>query len=138
MRRVYLDSCVVIYAVEGRDALRTVVRGKLLRTAQEPVGVVISDLTRLECRVWPKRRQNMTLLAQYDAFFMSPGMISAELSSRVFDLATDLRATHGLKTADALHLAAALSANCEELWTNDGRLGRAAGDRLRVVIVGET
>lgn len=78
------------------------------------------------------------LLAQYDAFFMSPGMISAELSSRVCDLATDLRATHGLKTADALHLAAALSANCEELWTNDGRLGRAAGDRLRVVIVGET
>ena len=37
------------------------------------------------------------------------------------------RVQHGLKTPDALHLAAALHHGCTEFWTNDDRLRAAAG-----------
>lgn len=41
--------------------------------------------------------------------------------------ALGLRAQHGLKTPDALHLATALHHGCTEIWTNDDRLKAAAG-----------
>lgn len=73
------------------------------------------------------------MLARYDRFFSTPGYIHILLDSTAFDLATELRARHGLKTPDALHLAAAIASGCGELWTNDGRLTRAADNRIRVI-----
>ena len=45
-----------------------------------------------------------------------------------FGLAAHIRADHGLKTPDAIHLAAALESGCAELWTNDDRFVRAGAD----------
>ena len=42
--------------------------------------------------------------------------------------ATELRASHGLKTADALHLATALQHGCVALISNDKRLEKAGVD----------
>ena len=53
----------------------------------------------------------------------------------VFDLATELRAEHGIKTPDALHLAAAIHGGCDALWTNDKRLARAAAERIRIKVL---
>jgi uncharacterized protein len=39
-----------------------------------------------------------------------------------FDRAAELRASHGLKTPDALHAGLAIVHGCDELWTNDQRL----------------
>jgi predicted nucleic acid-binding protein len=55
------------------------------------------------------------------------------LDRPLFDLATQLRVRHRLKTPDALHLAAALHSGCVEFWTNDDRLANAAQDRLRLL-----
>lgn len=44
------------------------------------------------------------------------------LDEEHFARAAELRAEHGLKTPDALHLAAAQLYGCDELWTNDSRL----------------
>ncbi|WP_091334734.1 PIN domain-containing protein [Allochromatium warmingii] len=56
-----------------------------------------------------------------------------ELNRYVFEHATELRAQHRLATPDALHLAAAIDAGCEEFWTNDRRLEHAAAGLLAVV-----
>jgi len=88
--------------------------------------------------VGPKRRKDIMLLEQYDQFFSTPGFLYMGLDNAVFDLATDLRAAHGLKTPDALHLAAALVTGCHEFWTNDTRLAATAGTRLQVVTFGES
>lgn len=53
-----------------------------------------------------------------------------DLNRIVFGQATDLRVIHNLKTPDALHLAAALTANCDQFWTNDQQLVKAINDKL--------
>jgi predicted nucleic acid-binding protein len=55
------------------------------------------------------------------------------MNRQVFDLATELRVQHAIKTPDALHLAAALLSSCREFWTDDKRLASAAQDRIRIV-----
>jgi predicted nucleic acid-binding protein len=70
---------------------------------------------------------------------MYEGMLSAfellPLSPEVFDLATTLRALHGLKTPDALHAACAVHHGCDQIWTNDDRF-RQLSSRIAVRIIG--
>jgi predicted nucleic acid-binding protein len=53
-------------------------------------------------------------------------MVHLELDETAFLHAAELRARHGLKTPDALHLAAAQLTGCRELWTNDARFAAAS------------
>ena len=133
--RVYLDSCIIIYFTEGGADMQERIGRRLLSTEGNGPSIVFTDLSRLECRVKPLATGDSAVLTDYDDFFAMPGFEKFGLDTVTFDVATDLRARHRLKTPDALHLAAALSAKCDELWTNDERLGRAAGDRIRIVTI---
>lgn len=128
--RLYLDACVVIYYIERHpvhfDAIAT--RLDELRTQ-----AVVSELCRLECLVKPMRENNIELLQRYDIFFRANNLLATPFSRTVFQLATELRAIHGLKTPDALHLAAAISSGCDEFWTNDYRLEKAADGRVDIL-----
>ena len=132
MARPFLDSCIVIYYVELEPVLAPRI-GAALSAFGADSRAVVSDLVRLECRVGPRRAADDRLLARYDAFFARDQLVTAPLNATTFDLATDLRARHGLKTADALHLATAIQSGCDEFWTRDRRLAPAAGTHLRVV-----
>ncbi len=87
----------------------------------------------------PWRTCEAVLSEAFHLLGRSGGPALAELLRRgavlpVFDLATELRAQHGLKTPDALHLAAALRAGCDEFWTNDEHLAKAAAGRIGIVV----
>jgi predicted nucleic acid-binding protein len=130
-RRIYLDSCVLIYRIQCVEPW-----ADRIARALEPVENVrlfVTDLTRLECRVFPLRHGDADLLGRYERFFKRSDVAQIPLSHEVFDLATDLRASYSLKTPDALHLAAAIHAGCDEFWTNDKRLAKAAENRIRLV-----
>jgi len=133
--RVYLDSCIVIYLVQAPDPIRDAVRQALDPPGGPAPQVCISALTRLECRVWPLREDATELLAEFDRFFASRELRRARLTGAVFDLATELRARYGVKTPDALHLAAAITWDCDEFWTNDQRLPRAIEERIAVRVL---
>jgi predicted nucleic acid-binding protein len=135
--RIYLDSCLIIYRTEGDAALRNKINRRLLNLPQDPLTVVYTDLVRLECRVKPIAAGNGPLLAQYDDFFATPGFSKLNLDGAVFDLATELRAEYRLKTPDALHLAAAIRADCSEFWSNDQRLGQAAHRRVTLISINQ-
>ncbi len=81
----------------------------------------------------PTRDSNPALLQQFDKFFAQPEVVTVPLDARAFNLATELRAQYRLKTPDALHLAAAISSDCDEFWSNDDRLAKIAGSRTKVV-----
>lgn len=133
MRRIYLDSCAVIYAIEGIADLRARIGSALLPPNEESPCVVYTDLTRLECRVKPLADKNAGLLKSYDDFFSTPGYEKHALDARTFDIATSIRAEYRIKTPDALHLAAAIAAGCSQFWTNDAHLEHAASGRIELV-----
>lgn len=136
MRRIYWDSCVAIYRVEHVEPWSSRLAAREAELGDEFV-LCVSDLTWMECRVGPVASGHAELLARYDEFFARAELVRVPLDREVFRLATQLRATHRLKTPDALHLAAALSAGCDELWTNDHRLDTAAAAALSVIVPGD-
>jgi len=119
---IYLDACVVIYAVEADDHRGDAVRARLARHPSEQFAV--SALVRTECLVGPLRRGDLELEARYRSVLDLLHQLS--LDDTVHERATRLRAATGLRTPDALHLAAAQVHGCSALWTNDDRLGRAS------------
>jgi predicted nucleic acid-binding protein len=135
MTRIYWDSCVLIYRLQGTSPWRKKIAGMV--AAQRAFGLVLSELSRLECRVKPLREGDVDTLHAFDRFFASARIEYAALTRTMFDRATELRAHQGLKTVDALHLAAALDAGCDAFWTNDRRLERAAAGRIQIVAVDE-
>lgn len=104
--KIYLDSCIVIYLIEGSPQNRAAVEAVL--QAYHPTATVISDLVRLECRVGPLRSGDLAMLKRFEDFFESVHVVA--VSPAVCDLAAELRAQHRLKTPDALHVAAAIPA----------------------------
>jgi predicted nucleic acid-binding protein len=131
---VFLDACVVIYYIERSLTLFPAIEAQLFPAQGVGPRVAYSDLIRLECRVSPLRRGDQALLARFDAFFGLPDQRNIALNTAVFDLATELRAMHRLKTPDALHLSAAIHGGCDAFWTNDDRLQRAAENHLAIVV----
>lgn len=120
---IYVDSCLVISAVERDDDIGERTR-TALAAADEPLAT--SPLVMLEALVKPMRdadaQAQSTMWSAFDALELLPVDPDAFLDASL------LRARHrGLQTADALHLAVARRAGCRALWTNDSRLETASG-----------
>lgn len=128
---IYLDSCVVIYAVEDHGARGDEVRRRLIESTD--VVVAISPLVILECLVGPLREENLVLHDHYVRALRQFRLLPLEPEHYV--RAAELRARHGIRTPDALHLAAAQLHGCDQLWTNDNRMAAAASG-LSVVVTG--
>jgi len=112
--KLFLDACALIYRFEGAHAYRqaTIALLKQLTAQQVAVEVAVSRLSVMECRIKPLRDGDAALLHRYADFFASVQIL--ELDATVVDIATDLRAQHGLKTPDALQAASAL------IWQRSG------------------
>ncbi len=119
---IYLDSCIVIYAVEDDGARGMRVRERLAASGDEIVAV--SGLVTMECLVGPLRAGDLGLRDHYERALRNFERLP--VGEAQFIRAAELRAQHGLGTPDALHLAIAQSHGCDELWTNDTRLAAAA------------
>jgi uncharacterized protein len=105
---VYLDSNIVIYLIEQPTDFGTRAAARLAALRAAGDQIVVSDLTRLECRHHPLGAGDDTTLRQFDSFFNDSTVQVATLTTAVCDRATEIRARHRYKTPDALHLAAAI------------------------------
>lgn len=127
MGLIYLDSCLVIYAFEDSSERGETIR-RLIGSGPDR-DFAISPLVKLECLVAPMREANLVLRQYYEDGLAQFAQLP--LNDEVFARATESRARFGIKTPDALHLAAAQIHGCDALWTNDGRM-LAAGHGLAV------
>lgn len=127
------DSVILIHYLDANDAshLRAAHRLAALRSAGDEMAV--SDLSRLECRVKPIQLADSQRLAIFDGFFALPDVRRVPLTTAVFDRATELRAQFAFKTADALHLAAAIEAGCGLFLTADAKLARCTSIPVEVL-----
>lgn len=97
---------------------------------------VISVITLLEVLVKSKREGNMEAARDYlELLTTYPNLMIVEVDLQVAELASDLRARYGVRTPDALQVAAALRAGATVFITNDRRLKRVA--ELEVVLLDE-
>ncbi|MCI0418614.1 MAG: PIN domain-containing protein [Acidobacteria bacterium] len=130
IERIYLDTPTVIYSVEQVPLLGAAVDARI---SDPSVIRIISELTRMECRVKPLRLRNTGLLQDFDDYFLQTVSEIVSLSRQVVDRATEIRAEYGFRTPDSLHLAAALEAACDTFLTNDHRLNRFKDIRIDLV-----
>ena len=119
---IYLDSCMLIYALEDSGSRGELVRARLAEAGSTTVA--ISPLVALECTVGPLRAGDLVLRDSYLSAFEKFRMLP--LNVETFLRAAELRANNGLATPDAIHLAAAQLNACTQFWTNDARLAKAS------------
>ena len=107
---LFLDACSIIYRVEAVSPFDQQFAALIRQLAAEGSHgpAVVSRLSFLECRTKPLRDGNQALLARYDGFFKTKDLLVVELTAAAVDLATQLRARHGLRTPDALQAACCL------------------------------
>ncbi len=122
MGLIYLDSCLLIYAIEEHPLFGAPTNAALARDPETRFAV--SPLVKFECLVGPLRNANLALQRRYEDGLSR--LVQLQLTDAVFMQAAVLRARFGLRTPDALHLACAQHHGCGALWTNDERLARAA------------
>jgi len=130
VRKIYLDTCCIIYLIEEVPGFSDPTRQYLARNADSLL--CVSPLVKMECLVKPMADQCVTLIEDYDFFI--DRQIWLSVTDQDFVLATTLRATRRIKTPDALHLAIAINNGCGEFWTNDDRLQQAAGGMAKNVL----
>ena len=121
---IYLDSNILIYLIEQPPFLGARATARIAALTAAGDQIVASELSRLECRSNAVAAANQNLLDEYDQFFDHAVAVLMPLSAAVVDLATEIRGRHRFKTADALHLAAAVEAGCQSFLMNDLRLNR--------------
>jgi predicted nucleic acid-binding protein len=133
---VFLDASAIIYLLEGRAEIRQAARAVLAKLAEAGVdpGLAVSSLSRLECRVHPMRNEDRQRLSVFDTFFADPGLVMLEIDRHVIDLATRLRAEHGIRTPDALQAASCLQFDPNMPFvTGDRDFHRVAGLNLHPI-----
>ena len=130
MGLIYLDACLLIYAIESHPVWFNPVLEAL--ASQPESQFAISPLVKMECLVKPIRLGDTTLQWRYEAGLAQ--FVQVAMTEAVFLQAAQLRARFNLKTPDALHLACAQHHGCATLWTNDDRLAQAAHGLARNIL----
>ena len=129
---IAVDTAVFIYLIEED---RTYLPHILPLFEEADTGrrdLVTSALTLLEVLVVPYRAGDRQLAERYERLLTrSRGVRVVALTTDQLRAAAQLRAATGVKTPEALQLAAALGAGAATFLTNDRRVPRVPG--LRVV-----
>ena len=116
----FADSTVIIDLLDPDAPRNAVVRQAV---AAHPEGLLcVSNLVRLEVSVGPFTRNVQSEIDRLDVVLEA--LTRLDMPQAVYVAAARLRARHGLKTPDALHLATALHHGCGEFWTNDIQLAK--------------
>jgi uncharacterized protein len=132
----YLDTVVVIYAVEGVPANQQRALNHLAALEQAGHRFAISDLTFTECLVPVLGPGTGQRLSAFLRFFRGPNVRTLSLTTAMHLRASAIRGAHTYPVnpavppvppkrydlADALHLAAAIEFGCDVFLTNDGQL----------------
>jgi predicted nucleic acid-binding protein len=123
VRRFYLDTNVIISAVERVSPFGPVQEAFFARIDRGETEAVTSELTIMECLVRPLRERNAGLAGTY-ADFLAPRANFAvrSITRDILVVAAAQRAHNGTRLADAIHVATAMEAAADAFVSNDRRL----------------
>lgn len=122
---VGIDSSPFIYYFERNPDWFSIVADLFVQAGSKSEGTMLytSGITLAEVLVFPIRAKNTQLYERYTSFFFSaPFVRLIEVSNVVLLGAAVLRATYGLRAADAIQISSCIETGCEVFVTNDKRL----------------
>ncbi len=129
----FLDTVIVIYAVEGNPADQQRALNHLAALEQAGHRFAISELTQTECLVPVLGPGGGQRLSDFFRFFRGPNLRTLPLTAAMHLRAAAIRGGHTYTAippalpkryglADSLHLATAIESGCDVFLTNDNQL----------------
>jgi predicted nucleic acid-binding protein len=126
MNRIFFDTNVFIYMFEGLEPQRSrmlEIRRRMLERGDQ---IVTSAMTLGEVLVKPTKLGQASLIEQYDRAIRSTSEL-VSFDAQVAWRFASLRATHTLRSADAIQLACAAHFGVDLFITNDLQLQKLDG-----------
>ena len=133
---MYIDTNVLIYSVERVEPYRTLLTPLWERAQAGDLEIVSSEGIVIEALVRPLRERNAALVRFLLDMFDAEEVRLIPATRSHWEHGARIRADTGLKTADALHAATALQAECDLFITNDADFRRVEG--LTVAILSDS
>jgi len=121
--RLFLDTCVLIYFLEGHEIYGPYAKSILERVESGRLTADISVLTLTELLTGPYRLNDDHLALEYHALlYYFPNLKIRDINLDIAAEAARIRGTYDLATPDSLLLATALYTGADAFITNDKRL----------------
>ena len=132
--RLGLDTAPLIYFIEQHPRFGPMLSPVFQSMADGTRLGITTVITLVEVLTLPLERGDTSLADAYRAVLMSGDeLLLLPVERETAELGAALRAKHGLRTPDALQVAAALNVGCEAFLTNDKALQKVDG--LRVLVL---
>lgn len=123
MSRVYWDSMLFIYVIEGNPAYAPRVKALYEEMVRRGDVLCTSVFTLGEVLTGPRKVGAHDIVDRTRQFFLNSGQVELlPYTSSTADRYSVIRATTAAKSADAIHLACAAESGMELFITNDKRL----------------
>jgi predicted nucleic acid-binding protein len=130
-RRIYLDTNILIYAVDGDLLYRAKVQD-MLNELEPDTELISSELTLGECLRGALRRGNQDSAEGYRHLLLDRDFITlAPVTLPIIERAAQLGAEMNMRLIDALHMATAEALACTVFMTNDRGIRAPAGVSLQ-------
>ena len=129
----YADTSVFIYTIESYPDYAPLLTPFWEQLERAEIRVLTSELTLLEALVSPLRARDTILVDAYEEALLRQKVELVPTTPAIYRRAAQLRAAHNLRTPDAIHASAALSASCTHFITNDPAFRRVPGFHCEVL-----
>jgi predicted nucleic acid-binding protein len=121
------DTAPLIYFVEGHPDYVAIMRDVIERVDSGRISAFSSVITLVEVLTRPKQTGRSDIEDQYrDILVHGENFTLIPIDSVIAEAAAGLRARFGIRTPDALQIAAAVHAGCDAFLTNDSALQRVS------------
>ena len=121
MSRIFFDTNTFIYLFEGIEPFRSQMLNIRRRMLERGDTIVTSTMTLGELLVKPTKLGQTSLIEQYDKAIRATSQVIS-FDMQVAWRFASLRATHKLRSADAIQLACAAHSGVDLFLTNDLKL----------------
>lgn len=122
MSRLFLDSNILIYLIEGHQTLGERVASLLENARRRGDTLVTSTFAMGEVLVKPTAEGDTALLAKYETFFGASDLVLVPFGREVATMFAEVRSQNNISSPDAIHLACASWADVALFITHDKRL----------------
>jgi predicted nucleic acid-binding protein len=124
LSRIFFDTNLFIYLLEGADAAAIRVRQIVERMAGRRDELLTSSFTLAEVLVRPVRMGNRSLAEEYEKLLCEPRVTLVDFDRAAARIYAGLRQDKSLKAPDGIQLACAAKARTDLFITNDNHLAK--------------